>query len=281
LPGEAQKIQRVLEAFAQRYYVESPNVFANEDAAFTLAYSVILLNTDLHNAQVKRKMTEEEFIRNNRGINNKQDLPRAMLLELYHSIARNEVRISYDSGSGVPEMTHSRWVDLMRRSKAATPPYIKCDSRPLLDHDMFAIMSGPTIAAISVVFDHAEDEDVLRSCVDGFLAIAKISASHRLEDVLDDLVVSLCKFTTLLNPTASLEEPVVAFGDDTKARMAAVTVFTIANKWGDHVRTGWRNILDCILRLHTLGRLQPMQPMIQMLQVTRVKGQKRLKEIWL
>ncbi|KAL3693188.1 hypothetical protein R1sor_006839 [Riccia sorocarpa] len=254
LPGEAQKIQRVLEAFAQRYYEQSPMVFVNEDAAFTLAYSIIILNTDLHNPQVKRKMTEEDFIRNNRGINGKQDLPREMLAELYHSIARNEIRISYDNGAGVPEMTHSRWVDLMRRSRSSTP-YISCDSRPLLDHDMFAIISGPTIAAISVVFDNAEDEEVLRSCVDGFLAVAKISASHWLEDVLDDLVVSLCKFTTLLNPMGGGEEPVMVFGDDTKARMAAVTVFTIANKWGDYIRTGWRNILDCILRLHKLGLL--------------------------
>ncbi len=50
---------------------------------------------------------------------------------------------------------------------------------------------------------------------------------------MDDLVVSLCKFTTLLNPTTSAKEPVVAFSDDTKARMAAVTVFSIANKFGD------------------------------------------------
>lgn len=85
--------------------------------------------------------------------------------------------------------------------------------------------------------------------------MAKISASHRLQDVLDDLVVSLCKFTTLLNPMASAEEPVVAFGDDTKARMAAITVFSIANKFGDFIRTAWRNILDCILRLHKLGLL--------------------------
>lgn len=68
-------------------------------------------------------------------------------------------------------------------------------------------------------------------------------------------MVSLCKFTTLLNPTASNDEPVVAFGDDTKARMAAITVFSIANKFGDFIRTGWRNILDCILRLHKLGLL--------------------------
>lgn len=81
-----------------------------------------------------------------------------------------------------------------------------------------------------------------------------------MQDVLDDLVVSLCKFTTLLNPLASAEEPVVAFGDDTKARMAAITVFSIANKFGDFIRTGWRNILDCILRLHKLGLLPSRVP---------------------
>eukprot|EP00262_Sarcandra_glabra_P000015 TRINITY_DN10005_c0_g2_i1.p1 TRINITY_DN10005_c0_g2~~TRINITY_DN10005_c0_g2_i1.p1 ORF type:complete len:623 (+),score=81.87 TRINITY_DN10005_c0_g2_i1:79-1869(+) len=37
--------------------------------------------------------------------------------------------------------------------------------------------------------------------------------------------------------------------------MATVTVFTIANRFGDFIRTGWRNILDCILRLHKLGLL--------------------------
>ena len=48
-----------------------------------------------------------------------------------------------------------------------------------------------------------EKEEVYQTCMDGFLAIAKISACHHLEDVLDDLVVSLCKFTTLLNPSSS------------------------------------------------------------------------------
>ncbi|XP_057840986.1 ARF guanine-nucleotide exchange factor GNOM [Cryptomeria japonica] len=254
LPGESQKIQRVLEAFSERYYEQSSKVLADKDAAFLLSYSLIMLNTDQHNVQVKKKMTEEDFIRNNRHINAGKDLPREYLSELYHSIVKNEIRTSYEQGIGFPEMTPSRWIDLMRKSEK-TPPYIVCDSRPFLDHDMFAIISGPTIAAISVVFDHAEDEDVFHACVDGFLAVAKMSACHHLEDVLDDLVVSLCKFTTLLNPSASVEEPVLAFGDDTKARMATVTVFTIANEYGDYIRTGWRNILDCILRLHKLGLL--------------------------
>ncbi|KAI4373850.1 hypothetical protein MLD38_011920 [Melastoma candidum] len=253
LPGESQKIQRVLEAFSERYYEQSPQILANKDAALLLSYSLILLNTDQHNVQVKKKMTEEDFIRNNRHINGGSDLPREFLSELYHSICKNEIRTIPDQGAGLPEMTPSRWIDLMHKSKR-TAPYIVSDSRPYLDHDMFAIMSGPTIAAISVVFDHAEHEEIYQTCIDGFLAVANISACHHLEDVLDDLIVSLCKFTTLLNP-ASVEEPVLAFGDDMKARMATVTVFTIANRYGDFIHTGWRNILDCILRLHKLGLL--------------------------
>ncbi|KAF8399528.1 hypothetical protein HHK36_015395 [Tetracentron sinense] len=253
LPGESQKIQRVLEAFSERYYEQSPQILVNKDAALLLSYSIIMLNTDQHNVQVKKKMTEEDFIRNNRHINGGNDLPRDFLTELYHSICKNEIRTTPEQGASFPQMTPSRWIDLMRKSKK-TAPFIVCDSRAFLDHDMFAIMSGPTIAAISVVFDNAEHEDVFQTCVDGFLAVAKISACHHLEDVLDDLVVSLCKFTTLLNPS-SVEEPVQAFGDDTKARMATITVFTIANRYGDYIRTGWRNILDCILRLHKLGLL--------------------------
>lgn len=253
LPGESQKIQRVLEAFSERYYEQSPQILANKDAALLLSYSLIMLNTDQHNVQVKKKMTEEDFIRNNRHINGGNDLPREFLSELYHSICKNEIRTTPEQGAGFAEMTPSRWIDLMHKSKKSAP-YIVSDSRAYLDHDMFAIMSGPTIAAISVVFDHAEHEEVYQTCIDGFLAVAKISACHHLEDVLDDLVVSLCKFTTLLNPS-SVEEPVLAFGDDCKARMATVTVFTIANRYGDFIRTGWRNILDCILRLHKLGLL--------------------------
>ncbi|KAK6934455.1 Mon2/Sec7/BIG1-like, HUS domain [Dillenia turbinata] len=253
LPGESQKIQRVLEAFSERYYEQSPQILVNKDAALLLSYSLIMLNTDQHNVQVKKKMTEEDFIRNNRHINGGNDLPREFLSELYHSICKNEIRTTPDQGAGFPEMTPSRWIDLMHKSKK-TAPYVVSDSRAFLDHDMFAIMSGPTIAAISVVFDHAEHEDVYQTCIDGFLAVAKISACHHLEDVLDDLVVSLCKFTTLLN-SSPVEEPVLAFGDDPKARMATVTVFTIANRYGDYIRAGWRNILDCILRLHKLGLL--------------------------
>ncbi|GAB4835509.1 hypothetical protein Ancab_000418 [Ancistrocladus abbreviatus] len=191
LPGESQKIQRVLEAFSESYYLQqSLQILVNKDAALLLSYSLIMLNTDQHNVQVKKKMTQEDFIRNNRRINGGSDLPREYLSQLYHSICRNEIRTTSEQGAGFPDMTPSLWVYLMHKSKK-TAPYIIADNRPYLDHDMFAIVAGPTIAAISVVFDHAEDEDVHHTCIDGFFAVAEVAASYHLQDVLDDLVISL------------------------------------------------------------------------------------------
>jgi brefeldin A-inhibited guanine nucleotide-exchange protein len=93
LPGEAQKIDRFMLKFAQQYVLFNPSAFANADTAYVLAYSVIMLNTDLHNPQVKKRMTKQEFIRNNRGINDNQDLPESLLTSIYDEILTNEIKM--------------------------------------------------------------------------------------------------------------------------------------------------------------------------------------------
>src|SRR5437762_13426048 len=83
LPGEAQKIDRLMLKFAGRYLHCNPNSFANADTAYIFAYSVIMLNTDAHSPQVKNRMTKQDFIKNNRGINDGSDLPEDYLIEIY------------------------------------------------------------------------------------------------------------------------------------------------------------------------------------------------------
>jgi brefeldin A-resistance guanine nucleotide exchange factor 1 len=56
LPGEAQKIDRIINTFGKAYFKHAPDIFANEDAAYILAYSVIMLNTDRHNSQVRLRV---------------------------------------------------------------------------------------------------------------------------------------------------------------------------------------------------------------------------------
>ncbi|KAJ4525184.1 guanine nucleotide exchange protein for ADP-robosylation factor [Exophiala dermatitidis] len=92
LPGEAQKIDRFMLKFAERYLSGNPNAFANADTAYVLAYSAVMLNTDQHSTKLKgARMTVEDFIKNNRGINDGQDLPAEYLASIYEDIATNEI----------------------------------------------------------------------------------------------------------------------------------------------------------------------------------------------
>ena len=43
------------------------------DAAYVLAFSIIMLNTDLHSPQIRKRMTIEDYGRNLKGVNDKED----------------------------------------------------------------------------------------------------------------------------------------------------------------------------------------------------------------
>jgi brefeldin A-inhibited guanine nucleotide-exchange protein len=92
LPGEAQKIDRFMLKYAERYITGNPNAFANADTAYVLSYSVIMLNVDQHSKKMKGpRMTPEDFIKNNRGINDNADLPEDYLRGIYDEIAHSEI----------------------------------------------------------------------------------------------------------------------------------------------------------------------------------------------
>jgi len=96
LPGEAQKIDRMMEAFASQFFQNNPANFASSDVVYILAFSLIMLNTDAHNPSVKNKMTKAGFIKNSTGINNNQDLPDQYLSEIYDRIVKQEIKMAED-----------------------------------------------------------------------------------------------------------------------------------------------------------------------------------------
>lgn len=64
-----------------------------KDTAYVLAFSLIMLNTDAHNPSVKKKMSVEAFIHNNRGIADGKDLEESFLKDLYDNITQNEIKM--------------------------------------------------------------------------------------------------------------------------------------------------------------------------------------------
>ncbi|MCC8370484.1 MAG: T4SS guanine nucleotide exchange effector RalF [Rickettsia endosymbiont of Stiretrus anchorago] len=70
LPGEAQKIDRLVESFASKYYEQNTtNEINHADAAFISAYATVGLNTNLHNPSVKDKWTIDQFKDQLKGLN--------------------------------------------------------------------------------------------------------------------------------------------------------------------------------------------------------------------
>jgi hypothetical protein len=72
MPGEGQKISRLVESFCQAFTRDNPDEFANVDLAGVVCFAAIMLNTELHNPssqQIAKKnsrppMTLAEFINN-------------------------------------------------------------------------------------------------------------------------------------------------------------------------------------------------------------------------
>uniref|UniRef100_A0A4W3I1Y6 Cytohesin-3-like n=1 Tax=Callorhinchus milii TaxID=7868 RepID=A0A4W3I1Y6_CALMI len=126
LPGEAQKIDRMMEAFATRYCQCNQNVFQSTDTCYVLSFAIIMLNTSLHNPNVKEKPTLERFNKMNRGINNGGDLPQELLRNLYESIRNEPFKIPEDDGN---DLTHTffnpdreGWLSKLGKRSRCTAP---------------------------------------------------------------------------------------------------------------------------------------------------------------
>ena len=52
-----------------------------------------MLNTALHNPNVKHRITVDEFVKQNRGINSGKDLPKDMLVRMLKDIPTTTYRI--------------------------------------------------------------------------------------------------------------------------------------------------------------------------------------------
>ena len=96
LPGEAQKIDRMMDAFAQRFCDCNTKIFSSKDTCYVLAFSVIMLATNLHNPAIKQKQTVESFISMNRGIDNGKDIDPELLTYLYHNMKAAAFKIPDD-----------------------------------------------------------------------------------------------------------------------------------------------------------------------------------------
>jgi brefeldin A-resistance guanine nucleotide exchange factor 1 len=248
LPGEAPVISRIMEDFAEHWLTSNREdlgkEFVSKDGVYVLCYATMMLNTDLHNPQVRNKMTLEEFIRNQRKTNDGKDPPVDLLKRIYHSVSQQEF-VMPDEHSGAVKDNYT-WKTLLRRSnQPGGGRYIRL-SVPLYYQDLYLILWGPAVAALSYVFENGVEEGVVRSAITGFKKCAGISAHYGLSDVFDNIIVTLCKFTSLSDQSETSTSAVLILGTNPKAQMSAKVMFSLAHHHGNILREGWKNILEVL-----------------------------------
>ncbi|KAJ7904490.1 Sec7-domain-containing protein [Mycena olivaceomarginata] len=274
LPGEAQKIDRFMLKFAERYIdgnTQTP--FANADAAYVLAYSVILLNTDHYNPQVKKRMTKADFIKNNRGINDNADLPEQFLSDIYDEIDLNEIRMKDEveaaigtpaagpglanalanvgrdlqkeayvlQSSGMANKTEALFRTMMRTQRKGTKGGDQFFSASHFVHvrPMFEVAWIPFLAGLSGPLQDTDDLEVVELCLDGFKCAIRIVCFFDLELERNAFVTTLTKFTFLNN-----------LGEMKTKNMEAIkTLLDVAVTEGNHLKGSWHDVLTCVSQL--------------------------------
>eukprot|EP00047_Mylnosiga_fluctuans_P017395 m.61019 g.61019 ORF g.61019 m.61019 type:complete len:1672 (-) comp7058_c0_seq2:541-5556(-) len=248
LPGEAQKIDRLMEKFAQRYCQIHPEngIFASADAAYVVAYSIIMLTTDLHNAQVKNKITKDGFIRMTRGINDNKDLPRDFVEAIYDAVATEEIKLSTvhhakeakavaTTDSGMKTMAASAAVEMTRRRVNRSVFVAASDVEHV--RPVFKLIWKSVIAALPPAFVSATEPSVVQLALAGLQASARIACIFGIER---DTFIKAIAALAVVGPTVDVKS---------KNLDAVATLLTVAIKNGNYLAENWHEVLQCVSQL--------------------------------
>ncbi|XP_075427392.1 brefeldin A-inhibited guanine nucleotide-exchange protein 2 [Ascaphus truei] len=265
LPGEAQKIDRLMEKFAARYLEcnQGQTLFACADTAYVLAYSIIMLTTDLHSPQVKNKMTKEQYIKMNRGINDSKDLPEEYLSSIFEEIEGKKIAVketkeytiaTKSTKPSVPtekqrRLLYNMEMEQMAKTAKALMEAVSHAKAPFtsathLDHvrPMFKLVWTPLLAAYSIGLQDCDDNEVANLCLEGIRCAIRVASIFAMQLERDAYVQALARFS-LLTASSSITEMKQKNIDTIK------TLITVAHTDGNYLGNSWHEILKCISQL--------------------------------
>ncbi|KAJ5577453.1 uncharacterized protein N7459_006417 [Penicillium hispanicum] len=290
LPGEAQKIDRFMLKFAERYTTHNPNAFANADTAYVLAYSVIMLNTDQHSTKLGKapRMTKEDFIKNNRGINDNQDLPSEYLGSIYDEIAANEIVLETErehaANVGIPTSTPAGLATRAGQVFATVGRDIQGEKYAQASEEM----ANKTEQLYRSLI-RAQRKTAVRDALSRFIPATSVrhvgsmfnvtwmsflsGLSAPMQDIQNLETIRLCmeglKLAIRISCAFDLETPRVAFVTAlakftnlgnvremmAKNVEAVRALLEVALTEGNHLRSSWREVLTCVSQLDRLQLL--------------------------
>ena len=207
LPGEGQKIDRILEAFSNKYNSDNPQAFENKDATYFLAFATILLQTDMHNPNVKSKMDFDAFVNITYADESGKCISKEYLKDIYDDIKVNPISLP-ELDKQKEEKMHSKddkirleafrilkEIKLRLRKVNVTQYLTQCSFdyiKPLVNSLWSALL-----AVFSVILEETEDETLYTLCYEGMIETISLLSLLGLVFEKEAFVKALCKVTNL------------------------------------------------------------------------------------
>lgn len=273
LPGEGQKVDRFMLNFAERYVEGNPDVFENANAAYYLAYSTTMLNTDQHSKNLKSRMTLEDFVRMNEGC--EDNLPRELSEEIFNEVHNNEIKllseqsaaaimndgsadaasVGFFSGRDVNKEAYNHASKEMSSKTEMLVRSLGKRTRSTDEDENYHVASNiiqvkaifnqvwmSVLAGLTGPFKEYDDDEVVRACLEGLKFAIKIACIFDMEDVKKAFVNALIQFQNLANI------------DDIKQKNVEAMYLTLdlAISEGNFLQNLWYAVLALISQLERL-----------------------------
>ncbi|OHT17192.1 hypothetical protein TRFO_41223 [Tritrichomonas foetus] len=87
-PQDSELIDKIILSFARSFFGRFPDSFPSHDVVYVISFAIVLLNSDLHNPQIKYHMTQSQFIENIRGVASESDISDQELIKIYNDIKK-------------------------------------------------------------------------------------------------------------------------------------------------------------------------------------------------
>ncbi|KAG0704534.1 hypothetical protein DFH29DRAFT_981455 [Suillus ampliporus] len=109
LKGETQQVDRILEEFSRRFWDCNPTrLYGSASVVHAVVYSILLLNTDLHIADIANRMSRSQFVRNTIT---------AIQMQTHPSRYGSSQDLNDDNSSGPPTASDGTETQSLARSK--------------------------------------------------------------------------------------------------------------------------------------------------------------------
>ena len=213
-------------------------------------------------------MTKEEFTKNNRGINDSEDLPKEYLSKIYDEIASSEIKMKADGASVDKTLVvtdHKKrqaiWcqesANITKNAEALMESAASASSRDdtvfmtakHTEHvkPMFKMVWSPVLAVFSVgLQDSGSESDTSQLCLEGIQCSIRIACIFGFSLERNAFLQALARFT-LLTYNSNVTEIKSKNIDTIKA------LISVAYTDGNYLGSSWVDVIKCISQLEVSG----------------------------